>query len=249
MARRTVKRRIWGLLQTDTPGVSWSQILITLLIVASFVLFALETETGLDSRLRQLAHDADSAIPFIFALEFLLRFWASEASPRYMGLKGRRRFISRPVVVLDFLAFAPELIVMIFFPGVAQAAGWVRLLRVFRLLTLFSMYAAFRQIAHAVSDAAHQLAATFAVAGMLLFVAASLLYTIEGGVQPDAFGSIPRALWWAVATLTTVGYGDVYPVTAAGKFVAGIVAIIGVGLVALPAGILANAFAERLHRR
>jgi voltage-gated potassium channel len=248
MARRTIKRRIWGLLQTDTPGVSWSQILIALLIVASFVLFALETEAGLDPRLRRWAHDADALIPFIFAFEFLLRFWSSEASPRYAGLKGRRRFISRPIVVLDFLAFAPELFVMLFFPGVAAAAGWVRLLRVFRLLKLFAMFRAFREIAHAVRDAANQLSATFAVAGMLLFIAAAALYTLEGKVQPAAFGSIPRALWWAVATLTTVGYGDVYPITPAGKFVAGVVAIIGVGLVALPAGILANAFAERLRR-
>jgi voltage-gated potassium channel len=134
-------------------------------------------------------------------------------------------------------------------PGAVQAAGWVRLLRLFRLLKLYAMFRAFREIAGAVKDASRQLLATFAVAAMLLFVAASVLYAIEGSVQPEQFGSIPRALWWAVATLTTVGYGDVYPITPLGKAVAGCVAVMGVGTVALPAGILANAFAERIRQR
>ena len=87
------------------------------------------------------------------------------------------------------------------------------------------------------------------MAGVLLFSAAVLLYVVEADAQPDAFGSVPRALWWAVATLTTVGYGDVYPITPLARIAAGFVAILGVGLVALPAGILASAFAERLGPR
>jgi voltage-gated potassium channel len=175
--------------------------------------------------------------------------WASGASPLYRGSSGLARFFGRPLTWLDLLAFAPELVLQLLLPGAAQAARWVRLLRLFRLLKLYSMFRAFRMIAAAVKDAAGQLLATFALAGVLLFLSATLLYVIEGGKQPEAFGSIPRALWWAVATLTTVGYGDVYPYTALGKFVAGCVAIVGVGTVALPAGILASAFAERLRGR
>jgi voltage-gated potassium channel len=79
---------------------------------------------------------------------------------------------------------------------------------------------------------------------MVLVFSATLMYMVEGDAQPEAFGSIPRALWWSIATLTTVGYGDVYPVTPLGRICAGITAITAVGLIAVPAGILAGAFAR-----
>ena len=80
----------------------------------------------------------------------------------------------------------------------------------------------------------------------LLFLSDILLYLVEGSVQPEAFGSIPRAMWWAIATLTTVGYGDVYPITVMGKICAGIISLISIGIVALPAGIIAANFSEKL---
>jgi voltage-gated potassium channel len=88
-----------------------------------------------------------------------------------------------------------------------------------------------------------------AIAGALLLISASALYVLEGGAQPDAFGSIPRAMWWSVATLTTVGYGDVVPVTALGRVFATLTAITGVGLIAMPAGILASAFSDAMQRK
>jgi voltage-gated potassium channel len=237
------------MLHTEMGRFTWGQGLVTMLIVLSLVLLAVETENSLPNETQLLARRINLVIPWLFAFEFALRVWSSGASPLYRGHKGRVKFFRRPLVWVDLLAFAPELIVQIVLPGAAQAAGWVRLLRLFRLLKLFSMFRAFRAIARAVHDAAGQLLATFALAGMLLFVSATLLFAIEGEAQPEAFGSIPRALWWAVATLTTVGYGDVIPETALGRLVASGVAVIGVGVVALPAGILANAFAERMRGR
>ncbi len=247
--RGGVRRLTWAFLHTEMGRFTWGQAAVVFLIVLSFVLLAIETEPAARPEVRAVASGVDRLIPWIFAAEFALRVWASGASPLYRGPAGRRRFFRRPLVWLDFLAFAPELAVQLLLPGVGPSAGWVRLLRLFRLLKLFSMFRAFREIVGAVRDAGRQLLATFAAAGMLLFVSATALYAIEGPAQPAAFGSIPRALWWAVATLTTVGYGDVYPTTPLGKAVAGGVAILGVGTVALPAGILANAFAERLRRR
>lgn len=247
--RGGVRRIVWAMLHTEMGRFTWGQGLIFALIVASFVLLALETESSLPPAITSFASNANRVIPWLFALEFILRVWASGASPLYRGARGRMRFFARPLTWFDLLAFLPELIIQFVLPGAAQAAGWVRLFRLFRLLKLYAMFPAFRQIAGAVRDAGPQLVATFAVAGMLLFVAATLLFAIEGQVQPDQFGSIPRAMWWAVVTLTTVGYGDVYPVTPLGKAVAGCVAVLGVGTVALPAGILANSFAERLRDR
>jgi voltage-gated potassium channel len=235
------------MLHTELGRFTWGQGLVSALIVLSLALLAIETEETLPERVKSTALAIDAAIPWLFAAEFALRVWASGASPLYRGPTGRARFFRRPLTWFDLLAFAPELILQILLPGAVHAAGWVRMLRLFRLLKLFAMFKAFRRIAGAVKDAAPQLLATFAVAGILLFVSATLLYAVEGAVQPDAFGSIPRSMWWAVVTLTTVGYGDVYPITPLGKLISGCVAVLGVGTVALPAGILANAFAERLR--
>jgi len=248
-AARGLQRRVWAMLFTTGRTFTWGHATVVFLILASLVLLALETEPGIPAATRRWITLADGLIPILFASEFALRVWAAGASRQYAGLGGRLRYLRRWVVTFDLLAFLPELIIMILFPEAWATARWVRLFRLFRLLKLFAMFPAFREIGLAVRDAGRRLVATVAMAGILLFCAAALLYVIEADAQPEAFGSIPRALWWAVATLTTVGYGDVYPVTTAGRIVAGFVAILGVGLVALPAGILASAFADRLGRK
>jgi voltage-gated potassium channel len=246
---RTLKRRVWASLYTGARRFTWGHTIVAGIILASLVLLAVQTEPEIPAALRQRLNILDALIPVFFALEFCLRFWAAGSDRRFAGLAGRRRYFFRWVTVFDFLAFAPEIIMLMVFPELWAGARWVRLFRLFRLLKLFAMFPAFREIGLAVRDAGRQLAATLAMAAILLFSAAVLLYVVEADAQPDAFGSVPRALWWAVATLTTVGYGDVYPITGTGKILAGFVAILGVGLVALPAGILASSFAERLRRK
>ncbi|HAQ36186.1 MAG: cation transporter [Maricaulis sp.] len=246
---RSLQRRIWALLYTGGRDFTWGHALVVSVIIASLVLLAIETEPSLSPVVRGRILVIDAVIPLLFCVEFVLRLWAAGADRRFAGARGRAVYLRQWVVVFDLLAFLPELIVLILFPEIWATARWVRLFRLFRLLKLFAMFPAFREIGRAVRDAGRRLAATAAMAGILLFSAAVLLYVVEADAQPDAFGSVPRALWWAVATLTTVGYGDVYPVTALGRIAAGFVAILGVGLVALPAGILASAFAERLGPR
>jgi len=125
--------------------------------------------------------------------------------------------------------------------------GWLaalRALRLARLVKLARYITAFRIVGDAVKRAWPPLFASLCIAAAQLYVSAVLLYFIEGTSKPQAFGSITRSLWWAVVTLTTVGYGDVYPESTLGRFVAGIVALTGIGIVALPTGILASSFAE-----
>lgn len=247
--QRTFQRRVWALLYTGGKDFTWGHFLVVAVIVASLALLAIQTEPAIDPGLRRRILLVDAVIPVLFAGEFFLRLWAAGADRNYAGWRGRGAYFRQWVVVFDLLAFLPELIVLILFPEVWATARWVRLFRLFRLFKLFSMFPAFREIGEAVRQAGRRLAATAAMAAILLFSSAVLLYVVEADAQPETFGSVPRALWWAVATLTTVGYGDVYPVTTLGKVAAGLVAMLGVGLVALPAGILATTFAERLGPR
>jgi voltage-gated potassium channel len=124
----------------------------------------------------------------------------------------------------------------------------IRLLRILRLAKLGRLSTALRLLYSVIASRRYELIATLGLASTLLILGASSLYWLEGEVQPDKFGSIPRALWWAVITLTTIGYGDVYPITAAGKVVAAMVAISGIGLIAMPTGILASAFSEAVRK-
>lgn len=132
--------------------------------------------------------------------------------------------------------------------GNVAALRLLRLLRILRLAKLGRMSLAMRRLQQAVVSRRYELGLTVGLAFGLLIFGASALYFIEGELQPDKFGSIPRALWWAVETMTTIGYGDVYPKTAFGKIIAAFIAIAGIGLVAMPTGILAAAFSDAMRK-
>ena len=135
-------------------------------------------------------------------------------------------------------------------PMLVTGAPIFRLIRLFRLASLlrFGEFSnALRALSTAIVERRYDLAVTGALAGVLVLGGATALYWAEGAQQPEAFGSIPRAMWWSIITLTTVGYGDVSPVTTLGKFLAAIVALGGIGLVAMPTGIVAAAFSDAMQ--
>lgn len=252
----TAKAYIHDWLEPDQPGgINFFSGAIILLVIISLLSLALETEllqhdTTLDTSILPAVQAINVAIVWIFAVEFALRFWSEGENPAHKGVGGRLRFLAHPVTVADVLAFAPELIAMIFFPDQSIALfPALRALRLFRLFKLARYIPAFAIVGAAVKRAWAPLLAALCVAGAQLYIAAMMLYLIEGESKPEAFGSIARAMWWAVVTLTTVGYGDVFPVTALGRFAAGLVALAGVGIVALPTGILASSFAEEFRER
>ena len=140
----------------------------------------------------------------------------------------------------------PELILMIF-AGDNIDPRTLAVLKAFRLFRLFKLaryVPAFDLLGEALKRAGSQLLTSLLLALALVYISAILLYLLEGPIQPEAFGSIPRAIWWAIATLTTVGYGDVYPITPIGRVAASAIALAGIGVVALPAGVFASAFSE-----
>ncbi|MDX2276082.1 MAG: ion transporter [Hyphomonadaceae bacterium] len=252
----TAKAYIHDWLEPDHPGgFNFFAFTIVSLVLISLGALALETEAlRPDTMLPHgMANDLaviNAVIVVIFAIEFGLRFWSEGENPKHKGWKGRLRFLAQPITIADVLAFLPELIVLVFFSHLH--GGWLaalRALRLFRLFKLARYVPAFAIVGAAVRRAGAPLFAALCVAAAQVYVAALLLYFIEGQSKPDAFGSITRALWWAVVTLTTVGYGDVYPETALGRIAAGLVAVAGIGIVAMPTGILASAFAEEFRER
>ena len=178
----------------------------------------------------------------IFSAEYILRLWSITENPLYARpVAGRLRYALTPVALVDFLAIAPSFIYAEFI-----VARGVRLLRVFRILKLGHYSKAVRNLGAALYSKRAELAVTVFAILVLLVLAASVMYYAEKDAQPDAFSSIPAAMWWGIVTLTTVGYGDMTPATTLGKIAGGVVAIFGIGLVALPAGILGSAFVQQI---
>jgi voltage-gated potassium channel len=252
----TIKAYVHDWLEPDQPGgVNFFSATIIILVMISLISLALETEavrrdTPFAPWVLPVTQQINAIIVVLFAVEFALRFWSEGENPRHKGAFGRLRFLLQFVTIADVLAFLPELMVMLFFPHLA--GGWLaalRALRLFRLFKLARYVPAFAIVGAAVRRAWAPLMAALAVAAAQLYIAAMMLYFIEGATKPEAFGSITRSLWWAIVTLTTVGYGDVYPATALGRVAAGLVALAGIGIVAMPTGILASAFAEEFRER
>jgi voltage-gated potassium channel len=184
----------------------------------------------------------------IFTLEYVLRIWAAVDHPplrKFPKWRARLLYATQPSLLIDLLAVLP-LYLAFFGSSDLQILLIIRLLRFFKLARYSP---GMRSLAEAVYAERRALLACLVILGGLMVVAAAAMHMVESAAQPDKFGSIPEAMYWAIITLTTVGYGDVYPVTNAGRVVAGLTAIMGLVMLSLPVGIIATAFAEVIHRR
>lgn len=180
----------------------------------------------------------------IFLAEYLLRLWVADLNPKYQHpLGGRIRYLFSPLALVDLMAFLPSLLLI---SGLdLRSLRVLRLVRVVRLLHV----PRFNKATYAIWHAARSKSAEFIIAGTIMFIllilCSSLAYFAEHEAQPQAFSSIPASLWWGIMTMTTVGYGDVYPITTMGKIIASIFAALGIGFFALPSAILASALIEQ----
>lgn len=254
MTQIGLRKRLYMELEPDARadgGLSRTNLFIVLLVVGSFIALALETEPMLSESWQRGIDYFNYAILGIFAVEYLIRLWAAGEDPQYAGVSGRIRYMTSASALADLVAFLPELLWILLIGTQGEEALMIlRILRLTRLVKIARFMPAFDILGAALTRSSGQLLTTLAVALVLVYLSAVLLYFIEGvGAQRDEFASIPRAVWWAIATLTTVGYGDVYPETTLGRVAASFIALAGIGVVALPAGVFASAFSDELRER
>lgn len=221
--------------------------IIVSFIILSVTAIILESYEGLQSRYSKAFWYFELVSVIVFTIEYLLRVWTADLKyPNLSALRARWRFITSGFGIIDFLAILPFYLPFI----VRLDLRFVRILRVMRLLRILKLnrYTKALNIVSAIfAEKRSELGLTVMVTFLMLLMSSTIMYYLEHDVQPDQFPDIISTFWWAVATLTTVGYGDVYPVTGWGKFMSGIIALLGIGLVALPTGILSAAFIEKLE--
>lgn len=221
---------------------------IGVLILLNVLMVILETVTPLYERYYLFFHLFDFFTAIVFTTEYALRVWCCVQNPEFSSpLRGRLRYALSPYALIDLVALTPFYLPMVI-PIEFRMLRLLRMLRLFRVLRLGKYTNAFESFVTVLKAKKEELIITVVMALIILTLASSAMYSLEKEAQPEAFGSIPDAMWWAVVTLATVGYGDVYPITLWGKLLAAVVAISAIGLFALPAGILASGFAEGLGK-
>jgi voltage-gated potassium channel len=247
-----MKERLYNILETATEGNSVSRvfdIFIIVLIALNVLAVILETVEGLYIRFEQVFNLFELFSIGVFTVEYVLRLWVCTVNEKYSSpVRGRLQFVSQPMALIDLLAILPFYLPVVF----PLDPRFLRALRLFRLFRLFKMgrYSeSLQTLGNVLKSKKEEMVVTFFVISLLLVFASSTIYYVEHDAQPEAFSSIPAAMWWGVATLTTVGYGDVYPITPIGKFLGAVIALLGIGMFALPAGILASGFAEELQKK
>lgn len=246
---RSTRHRLYSLLEANQPQSRGQHVfagLLTAIILINIGATVLESEAEFAQRYKGIFWTIEVYSVVFFTIEYGVRIWIS-AERQHGGhpLIVRLRYIVTPMALIDLLAIAPFYLAS--FIGID-----LRFLRALRLLRLFKLsryFSALDVLGTVLAAEARAVFAALFVMSILIVVASSAMHIAEAAAQPEAFGSIPRSMWWAVVTLTTVGYGDVTPVTLMGRLISVVIMIMGVGMVALPAGMLASRFSEELGKR
>ena len=203
------------------------------LIVFSLITYSIETLPDLSPRMQHLLYVLEVVVVIIFTVEYALRIYVADRKLAY---------VFSPLGIIDLLAILPFYILL----GGAdsRAVRAMRLLRIARTLKLIRYNRAVDRLVRAVVIAKEEIVLFFSLTAISLYLAASGIHYFESQVQPDKFGSIFHGLWWAVVTLTTVGYGDVYPITTGGRLFTFLILMIGMGIIAVPPGIISSALSK-----
>ena len=245
--RASARQRVFRALEVGLAGtgtIRWVHAFVILLILANVAAVMLESYPPFAQAYGRAFWWFELFSVAIFTIEYVARLWCIVEAPRYRGLSpaaARLRYALSPLSLIDLAAILPFYLSL----GIdLRSIRVVRFLRLFQMLKLARYSQAVKRIHKALMIAREELLLFGAVALILLYLSAVGIYYFEHSAQPDAFQSVFHSLWWAVATLTTVGYGDVYPITAGGRVFTFFILMLGLGIVAVPAGLLASALSK-----
>jgi voltage-gated potassium channel len=247
----STRRRVYDLLESPVDGYglrAWVQFGLLFLIVFSTAALIAETVPSIGPASPELFDWIEIVTIAIFTIEYVLRLWSCSASAPYSdGLRGRLRYFLSFYALVDLIAILPFYLAML--PVDLRFLRVIRLMRLFRLAKLARYSGALQMLGRVVTAKRYELVVTLFVSAILMTITSAAMYIAEGESQPALFSSIPATMWWAVTTLTTVGYGDMTPVTGLGRLLGTLVAILGIGLFAIPTSILGAAFVDELRSR
>ncbi|MSR48327.1 MAG: ion transporter [Planctomycetes bacterium] len=246
----THRARVHAILEaTDEAGITGRLVNIGLLVLifANVLAVVIETVAGVGERHAAALSSFETISVTVFSVEYLLRLWSCTADPRYAHpVSGRLRCALRPLVLIDLIAILPALLP--FGRLDLRTLRSLRLLRILRLLKLTRHSRSLQTFGAILRSKAPELGSTLFVMLLLLVMSSSMMYFLERDDNP-AFSSIPAAMWWGIATFTTVGYGDITPITPGGRLLGGVAAILGIAMFAIPAGVLGAAFSAEMEKR
>jgi voltage-gated potassium channel len=247
-----IKQRLYAILENTIPGDHIAQAFssgVMLLIVLNVTAIILDTVEGYHDKYGSFFFIFECFSIAMFTVEYVGRLWTCNVNPRFAGrFRGRLRYAVTFMALVDLFSILPFYLPMF----VKLDLRFLRVLRLFRIFRIFKIarYSeSLQTMGNVLQRKKAELLLTFSGGGMLLIIAACLMYEVEHAAQPEVFSSIPQTMWWAVVTLTTVGYGDMIPLTLLGKMLGALIAILGVGMIALPAGLLGAGFLEEIQQK
>ena len=249
---KNIKRHIHNILEVSSfnnlPGILFNSIII-LLIVLNIAAVIIGTIESVQAQYSRYLHIFEVFSVIVFTIEYLLRLWVCNLDEKFKNiLTGKLRFAFTPMAIIDLLAIMPFYLPAII-PFDLRFIRILRLMRIFRIFKLARYSDALKSLGNVFVSKKEELQITAFILVILLVISSSLMYYAEHEVQPDSFSSIPATMWWGVSTLTTVGYVDAYPQTSIGKLLGALICILGIGMFALPTGILGSAFIEEIRKR
>jgi len=250
--KKRLRHWLYQVLENHGAGLGLSARLINLglmlLILLNVISIVISSEVEIHQRYIIFFELFEVFSLVIFTLEYFARVWISveqDDKCRTHHIKSRLRYMLTPMALIDLLAIIPSYFMVIFGTDLLVLRA-LRLVRVFKL-TRYSR--SMELLVTVAKQEAETMISAIFILWIMIIIAATGIFLVEGDIQPKEFGSIPRALWWATVTLTTVGYGDVVPITIMGKIFGVVIVILGIGMAALPAGILASGFTTEINRR
>jgi len=221
---------------------------ISALIIINVIAIILESYNTIYSQYHVFFTYLEFFSIIIFSIEYSIRIWIADLIyPQLSKAKARLKYITSFIGIIDLASILPFYLPFLFKIDL-RVIRVLRLLRLLRILKLNRHFKSLSIIRSVIKNTKNEIMVTVFLVFILLILASTVMYNIENEAQPDAFQNIGEAMWWAVATLTTVGYGDIYPITGLGKLMSAIIALLGIGFVALPTGIISSAYIDEIRK-